>query len=168
MHASSHIAAILLKKTGRRTLTMLSFLKIENVMEGVAGDECRLCLTQRKCDHVSGRRAHVSVQNRDYVRQQCLTGAVYKKHPKHTKCWGWSVTLDQTQWIYIIFRRHRCQFVHEYCICSCRIANLTLQDQLLGPIKGLSCVHSFISPFSPPGFYGRPWSMDQRKVLFQW
>lgn len=38
LHASSHIAAILLK-TGRRTLTMLSFLKIENVMEGVAGDE---------------------------------------------------------------------------------------------------------------------------------
>lgn len=37
--ASSHRAAILLKKTESRTLEMLSFLKIESVMEGEAGDE---------------------------------------------------------------------------------------------------------------------------------
>lgn len=32
----------------------------------------------------------------------------------------------------------------------------------------VTCMHSFHVWFSSAGFYGRPWSMDQRKVLFQW
>lgn len=62
-HTHTHCRFIEKKKNphkgGRGTLEMLPFLKIENVMVGVAGDELCLCQTQRECDQVRGRRAHI-------------------------------------------------------------------------------------------------------------
>ena len=61
-HARTHThTADLFKKYkgGRGTLEMLPFLKIENVMVSVAGDELWLCQTQRGCDRVSCGRAHI-------------------------------------------------------------------------------------------------------------
>lgn len=59
-YVRAHIADLFKKHKGERgTLEMLLFLKIENVMESVAGDELCLCQTQRGRDQVSTGRAHI-------------------------------------------------------------------------------------------------------------